>query len=282
MNTLGLVETVVLGWVRLYTLGSEMGARNDRRAEIESDLWEHRNHVACEGEGSSVTSVSILGRWVAGMPADLSWRASQIGRSGRTTKESIMTNILSRYWWQALAAFTATVTIYAGIRQFFTDEVSEGVSAGKIIALILFVAAGCLTLLGLAVHRTMPRRGPLMVIIGVLPAALVGLLGIGLIVGLIASLAGGEDWWWLPVGVASAVATAAGVGAFGAWWHAKPAGDTAIMRISLLPVAFVVGGLLAAGVGVGVGVFTIPLLLIGGVSCVIGIGMWSRQTSTAP
>jgi len=282
MNTLGLVETVVLGWVRLYTLGSEMGARNDRRAEIESDLWEHRNHVACEGEGSPVTSVSILGRWVAGIPADLSWRASQIGRSGRTTKESIMTNILSRYWWQALAAFTATVTIYTGIRQFFTDEVSAGVSAGKIIALILFVAAGCLILLGLAVHRTMPRRGPLMVIIGVLPAALVGLLGIGLIVGLIASLAGGEGWWWLPVGVASAVATAAGVGAFGAWWHAEPAGDTTIMRISLLPVAFVVGGLVAAGVGVGMGVFTIPLLLIGGVSCLIGIGVWSRQTSTAP
>jgi hypothetical protein len=282
MNTVGLVETVVLGWVRLYTRGTEIGARDDRRAEIESDLWEHRNHFAREGEGPSVSSVSILGRWVAGIPADVSWRASQIRRSDRTTKESIMTSILSRYWWQVLAAFTATVTIYAGIRQFFADEVSAGVSAGKIIALVLCVAAGCLTLLGLAVLRTMPRRGPLMVIIGVLPAALVGLLGIGLIVGLIASLAGGEDWWWLPVGVASAVATAAGVGAFGAWWHAKPAGDTAIMRISLLPVAFVVGGLLAAGVGVGVGVFTIPLLLIGGVSCLMGIGMWSRQTSTAP
>jgi len=282
MKTFGLAETVVLGWVWLYTLGSEIGARNDRRAEIESDLWEHRNYAAPEGDGSSVTAVSILGRWVAGIPADLSWRASQIRRSGRTTKESIMTSILSRYWWQALAAFTATVTIYAGIRQFFTDEVSAGVSTGKIIALVLFVAAGCLTLLGLAVHRTMPRRGPLMVVIGVLPAALVGLLGIGLIVGLIASLAGGEGWWWLPVGVASAVATAAGVGAFGAWWHAKPAGDTTILRISLLPVAFVLGGLVAASVGVGVGVFTIPLLLIGGVSCLIGIGLWSRQTGTAP
>jgi hypothetical protein len=137
-------------------------------------------------------------------------------------------------------------------------------------------------LLGLAVHRTMPRRGPLMVMIGVLPAALVGLLGIGLIVGLIASLARGESWWWLPVGIASAIATAAGVGAFGAWWHAKPAGDTTNMRSSLLPVAFVLGGLVAAGVGVGMGVFTIPLLLIGGVFCLIGIGMWGRQTSTAP
>ena len=282
MSTLGLVETVVLGWVRLYTLGSEIGARNDRRAEIESDLWEHRNHSASDGEESSVTSVSILGRCVAGIPADLSWRASQIRHKSRTTKESIMTSILSRYWWQALAAFTAAVTIYAGIRQFFTDEVSAGVSAGKIIALVLFVAAGGLTLLGLAVHRSMPRRGLVMVVIGVLPAALVGLLGIGLIVGLIASLAGGEGWWWLPVGVSSAVATAAGVGAFGAWWHAGPAGDTTILRISLLPVAFVLGGLVAAGVGVGVGVFTIPLLLIGGVSCLIGIGMWNRQTNTSP
>ena len=191
-------------------------------------------------------------------------------------------SILSRYWWQTLAALTATVTIYAGVRQFVTDEVSAGVSAGKIIALVLFVAAGCLTLLGLAVHRTMPRRGPLMVIIGVLPAALVGLLGIGLIVGLVASLAGGDDWWWLPVAVTSAVATAAGVGAFGAYWHAKPAGAPTNQRIPLLPVAFAVGGLVAAGVGVGLGVFTIPLLLIGGISCLIAIGVWSRQTNTAP
>jgi hypothetical protein len=267
-------------WVRLYTLGSEVGAGDDRRAEIESDLWEHRNHAAAEGERSAVVSLSILGRWAAGIPADLSWRASQLRHSGRATKESIMTNILGRYWWQTLAVLTAIATIYAGIRQFFTDEVSVGVSAGKIIALVFLVAAGVLTLLGLAVHRTRPRRGSMMVMIGVLPGALVGLFGIGIIIGLIASLARGESWWWLPVGVTSAVATASGVGAFGAWWHAETTSGTTNRHIPLLPAAVVLGGLVSAGAGVTMGMM--PLLIIGAVACLIGISIWSRRTNLAP
>jgi hypothetical protein len=274
-------ENVVILWVRLYTLGSEEDARNDRRAEIESDLWEHRNHAVAEGERSAVTSLSILGRWAAGVPADLSWRASQLARGGRSTKESIMTDIPGRYWWQTLAILTALATIYAGIRQFITDEVSVGVTAGKIIALVFMAAAGLLILLGLAVYRTMPRRGSLMVMIGVLPAAFVGLFGIGLVVGLVASLAGDLGWWWVPAGVTSAVATASGVGAFGAWWHADPA-HTGTKRIALLPTAIVLGGLVIAAAGVGLGLFTIPLLLIGGATCLIGAGIWSRRIKTAP
>jgi hypothetical protein len=275
-------ENIVRRWVRFYTFGLEEGARHDRRAEIDSDLWEHRNHAAAKGEGSAATSLSILARWAAGIPADVSWRASQRRRSGRTTKENILTKTLGRYWWQTLAALTAGATVYAGIRQFFTDEVSAEVSAGKVGALFLFVGAGALTLLGLALFRTQPRRGASMVIVGVLPAALVGLFGIGIIVGLIVSLAGGEGWWWMPVGIASALATASGVGAFGAWWHAASASATTNKRITLLPIAFVLGGLVAAGVGVSLGMFTIPLLVFGAVACLTGISMWSRRTKTTP
>ncbi len=192
-----------------------------------------------------------------------------------------MTNILGRYWWQALAALTAVATIYVGVRQFFTDEVSVGVSAGKIVALVFLVVAGCLIVLGLAVHPSAPRRGSMMVMIGVLPAALVGLFGIGIIVGLIASLARGESWWWLPVGVTSAVATASGVGAFGAWWHADAASGTSNRHIPLLPLAFVVGGLLTLSAGVTTGVITIPLLIVGALACLIGISIWSRRTHPA-
>jgi len=276
---LGPVESLVLGWVWLYTLGSEETARQNRRAEIESDLWEHRNHAAGKGDGAAVISLSILGRWAAGIPADVSWRASQLRRSAGITKESNMTHIAGRYWWQALAALTAIATIYAGVRQYFTDEVSAGVSAGKVIALVLLVVAGCLILLGLAVHRTRPRPGSMMVMIGVLPAALVGLFGIGIIIGLIASLARGESWWWVPVGVISAVATASGLGAFGAWWHAETASGTTNRHIPLLPAAVVLGGLVSAGAGVTMGVM--PLLIIGAVACLIGISIWSRRTNPA-
>ena len=56
------VENVVRRWVRLYTFGLEIVARHDRTAEIDSDLWEHRNYAAAEGEGPGSTSLSILGR----------------------------------------------------------------------------------------------------------------------------------------------------------------------------------------------------------------------------
>lgn len=190
-----------------------------------------------------------------------------------------MTNTRGGYWWQTLAALTAGATLYAGIRQFFTDEVSAGISTGKVGALVLSVGAGTITLLGLAVLRTQPRRGAWMVMIGVLPAALVGLFGLGIIVGLVASLAGGEGWWWMPVGIASAVATASGVGAFGAWWHAAPGSATTNKRINLLPIALVLGGLVAAGVGVGLGLFTVPLLGLGAVACFVGINVWSRRSN---
>jgi MFS family permease len=272
-------EILIRRWVRFYTVGLDAGLRHDRRAEIDSDLWEHRNHASAEGEGSAATSFSILGRWAAGIPADLSWWASQVGRSGTTNKERFMSNTVGKYWWQGLAALTALVSVYQGIRQFFTDEVAVGISAGKIVGLVLFVTVGVLTMLGLAIHRTRPRRGAAMVIIGVLPVALVGGLGIGIVIGLVASLFGGEGWWWVPVGIASALATAAAIGAFSAWWHAAPARAATSPRTISLPMALVLVGLVAAGAGVGVGL--LPVAGLGAVIAIVGIAIVSRRIKTS-
>jgi hypothetical protein len=272
-------DTLVRGWVRLYTVGLDAEHRHDRIGEIDSDLWEHRNQSKLEGEGSGVTSLSIVGRWAAGIPADLSWRTSHRGRRGQTIKESMMRDALGRYW-QALAAVTAIATGYLGVRQFFTDEVSAGISSGKVAGLVLLVGAGLLVLAGLAIHRTNPRRGALLVVVGVLPVAAVGGFGVGLVVGLIASLAGGLGWWWLPVTIASAVATVAGLGAFSAWWHASPKLVTTDPRITVLPIALVVVGLVAAGVGVGMGLFTSPLVAAGALLFLSGAGIWTRRLRT--
>ena len=192
-----------------------------------------------------------------------------------------MTNPLGGYWWHALAVLTAAATVFAGIRQFFTDEVSAGVSPGKVGALVLFVGAGAMTFLGLALHRTRPRLGAGMVIGGVLPMALFGGFGIGIVVGLIASLMGDEGWWWLPVGIGSAVATAAGVGAFNSWWHDTRSPVAKSPRVHVLPIGLVLAGLLAAGVGVSMGLFPIHLLSLGAATVLIGVRLWSRQIKTA-
>jgi hypothetical protein len=269
-----VADSFVRTWVRLYTLGLDESNQSDRRAEIESDLWEHRNYAAAEGRGSTVTSLSILGRWLAGISADLSWRVSHRGRRGQP-REGMMKNALGNYW-QALAAFAATATGYFGIRQFFTDEVSAGITTGKVLALVLFVGVALLVLAGLGVHRKNPRTGALMVMIGLLPLAAIGGFGIGLVVGSIMALASGQGWWWLPVGIASAIATLAGVGAFGAWWHASPNVASSNPRATMLPLVLVGVGLLTAGSGVALGMFTSPLVVVGAMLAAAGVVIWTR------
>jgi hypothetical protein len=70
---------VAAAWARFYTRGVPATARDERLAELESDLWEHR--AAC-GEGLG-PQLAILSRCVRGMPADLAWRRAS--RSRRLT-----------------------------------------------------------------------------------------------------------------------------------------------------------------------------------------------------
>lgn len=72
--TLSLRVATVLTrfWVRVYTLGLDTEARRNRLALLESDLWEQTHD---RGLSSHVgVSLSILGRCLSGMPADLAWR----------------------------------------------------------------------------------------------------------------------------------------------------------------------------------------------------------------
>jgi hypothetical protein len=68
---------LVGAWAALYTRGLQPTAREQRLAELESDLWEHG--AAC-GEGLR-PQLQILSRCLRGMPADLAWRRAC--RSGR-------------------------------------------------------------------------------------------------------------------------------------------------------------------------------------------------------
>ena len=64
--------TAVRLWTRLYTSRLAAAVRDARRAEIESDLWEHAQDAASGAPARM--AVQVLLRLLLGMPDDLVWR----------------------------------------------------------------------------------------------------------------------------------------------------------------------------------------------------------------
>jgi hypothetical protein len=79
---------VAVGWVALYTRGLPGEVRDARRAELRSDLFEHRRHAAAAGNGRLRWSLQVGGRMVRGMPDDLWWRFAQQAASRPATEAS--------------------------------------------------------------------------------------------------------------------------------------------------------------------------------------------------
>lgn len=71
------VGRVVMFWVRLYTRGVPAVARDSRRAEIRSDLWEHEHLNTVHSVRPTHTSAAVLARLLAGLASDISWRHQQ-------------------------------------------------------------------------------------------------------------------------------------------------------------------------------------------------------------
>jgi hypothetical protein len=75
---LGLAFAIVRTWTQVYTWRMPPTLREERRAEIESDLWEFE-HDATASTGIS-PAIHVLLRMVSGIPDDLQWRVEQAGR----------------------------------------------------------------------------------------------------------------------------------------------------------------------------------------------------------
>jgi hypothetical protein len=70
---------VVSWWTATYTAGLASSVRNARRAEIASDVWEHREDMVAGGETMLRSAIGIVSRMVRGVPADLLWRVNVEG-----------------------------------------------------------------------------------------------------------------------------------------------------------------------------------------------------------
>jgi hypothetical protein len=81
VNAAGLVER----WVGLYTRGLPAITGRERRAELASDLWEHR---AALGDGPGM-QLAIAWRCLRGVPADLRWRRAHRTGSRLTARRAV-------------------------------------------------------------------------------------------------------------------------------------------------------------------------------------------------
>jgi hypothetical protein len=95
---------LVRGWTRFYTLQMDPACRDDRHAEIESDLWEFHEDTRRRGYPPAAIGAHMVLRLVLGIPHDLLWRIEYEGDATTTHRRST---------WMTAAAIGATVCIAA-------------------------------------------------------------------------------------------------------------------------------------------------------------------------
>jgi uncharacterized membrane protein YhaH (DUF805 family) len=94
-----LAAAIVRAWTRAYTAWLAPTIREARRAEIDSDLWEHA-HAANEAADPRTVAGQILARCLLGIGGDLTWRVQMAAGPGRLEKEGIpMNERVKRNWW---------------------------------------------------------------------------------------------------------------------------------------------------------------------------------------
>ncbi|QJY44930.1 hypothetical protein [Pseudonocardia broussonetiae] len=136
-------------WVRCYTARVGAEAAEDRRAEIDSDLWEQRAHARSVGAPPHAVALSIVRRVTGGVPADLVWSRQQRGVSRERAPEREVT--VSRWarparhsWWTAAAAAVALfyVWVAAGNLADPQDPSAEGSVLAALCAATVLVGLG--------------------------------------------------------------------------------------------------------------------------------------------
>ena len=154
-----LLDRMTLAWVRTYTRGIPDPIRDERRSELESDLWEHRATAKHAGIGVRATSFSIAARALAGISADLAWR--------RDTKGALMnaqtTTVDGRGWLgtttDIMAALMGGFAVLAGLGAALGDGDSAGFGA-------LLLVTGLVLLAGAYLRTRRPPAGLTLIVVG--------------------------------------------------------------------------------------------------------------------
>lgn len=189
-----LASAVTRSWVRLYTRRLDADIRACRIAEIESDLWEHRRETEEAGAEPFDAGLQVLARCLAGMPADLAWRAGAARRARVSRRREPMNDVIRRSWWLVPAVLVGLfdVMLFVGqLTHFFGLMEFEPRVGTRLVASAVWLLFSVCIAVGLALRNRRPQRAGILVIVGSLPALLIAwmvvppLLGIAAIVGAI-------------------------------------------------------------------------------------------------
>jgi hypothetical protein len=141
---------VAEGWVALYTRGLPGEVRDARRAELRSDLFEHRRHAAAGGHGRLRWSLQVGGRVVRGMPDDLWWRFAQQAASRPATEVAARRRRLLAWLfdWVVSPVFSIAVLVTA----WFSESAIR--LSGALVALFVVLAVLRMKLVGPVSNET--------------------------------------------------------------------------------------------------------------------------------
>jgi hypothetical protein len=174
MSRPGLAPRLAATWVRTYTrrLPAEIAA--GRRAEVASDLHEHRGHTRAAGRSDVRYGFEVMGRVARGVPADLAWRRSA-RRSQPTTRGVAVMQRLTNFAGTAVMMLAAIGVAMSVAMIPVVASVDDPGDLLWIVALGVFAAA---LVAGLVMQSTRPGLATILFVLG--------------------SPAPAVAWFWLP------------------------------------------------------------------------------------
>ncbi len=106
---LAVASALVRIWTRLYTWRLPPDARDRRRAEIDSDLWEFSRELARQGASPGHGALSIVRRLLLGVPDDLTWRFVEGGNMSpvRTSVLLLVAALIVALLWPVIDVMRA-------------------------------------------------------------------------------------------------------------------------------------------------------------------------------
>ena len=182
---LDLAVGMTRSWVALYTSGLPPEFRDARRAEIDSDLWEHRQIAELTEEPQGETTFHLLTRLLLGILSDVTWRL-ETGHSVSGERSIRMNEALYMRGLVAVGVALALLVVIVGVGSIF-NAFEDGDNSGWVWGGSLSALSGVAVMVGLLISRPNP------------------LLGIGLVAAGAITIA--VLWHWLlvitiPIGIA--------------------------------------------------------------------------------